>query len=321
MNYRVLRRLCACLLIGANLLIGAPHAEAGVASKALRETVEYISKKFGKEAMKEGAEAFAKRLQRLVTKYGDDCLAAARRVGPLGVEAIEQAGPLGRTAAKCLARHGEKALKLAGSRRALRLVSEFGDDAALAIIRHPGIAEELIETHGEFAARALLKLSRREGLRLAMMQQSGELAKLGHTKDLLTVIERYGDRAMKFIWRNKGPLAVSTVLVTFLRDPEPYISGIKELGETAIEGVGGLAGKAIEAAGNTATEVGREAVSQVAQRTNWTIVLPVVAAIIVAAVLIWHRSRKRNTGAHVTSKPVSTPQPLELERSRGHQGC
>ena len=35
------------------------------------------------------------------------------------------------------------------------------------------------------------------------------------------VIERYGDRALTFVWRNKGALTVATMLETFLADPEP----------------------------------------------------------------------------------------------------
>lgn len=68
-----------------------------------------------------------------------------------------------------------------------------------------------------------------------MTQRSGELHKLGRTKELLGTIERYGDRAMNFIWRNKSALAVGIALVTFLNDPEPYINGAKKLGEAAME--------------------------------------------------------------------------------------
>jgi hypothetical protein len=36
------------------------------------------------------------------------------------------------------------------------------------------------------------------------------------------VIERHGDRALTFDWRNKGTLTVTTVLQTFLADPEAF---------------------------------------------------------------------------------------------------
>jgi hypothetical protein len=46
---------------------------------------------------------------------------------------------------------------------------------------------------------------------------------------LLAVIERHGDRALSFIWRNKGALAVATVLGTFLADLEAFLGGGREL--------------------------------------------------------------------------------------------
>lgn len=154
MRASVVRSCVTSLFVLAALLANERLASGGIASRVVRETVEQVLKKSGKTAIKEGAGAFAARLERLAAKYGDECLEAARKLGPRGVDAIEQAGVLGRTAAKVLARHGDKALKLAGSPRALRLAAEFGDDAARAIIRHAGIAEELIEKHGTFAAGA-----------------------------------------------------------------------------------------------------------------------------------------------------------------------
>ena len=37
------------------------------------------------------------------------------------------------------------------------------------------------------------------------------------------MIERHGDRALTFVWRNKGALTVTTVLETFLADPEAFL--------------------------------------------------------------------------------------------------
>ena len=36
------------------------------------------------------------------------------------------------------------------------------------------------------------------------------------------VIERHGDQARTFVWRNKGALTVTTVLETFLADPHAF---------------------------------------------------------------------------------------------------
>jgi len=63
-----------------------------------------------------------------------------------------------------------------------------------------------------------------------MLTEDGTLIRMGRQGELLSAIERHGDRAMAFLWRNKGALAVGTVLAAFLRDPEPFLSGARELG-------------------------------------------------------------------------------------------
>ncbi|MFM7318336.1 MAG: hypothetical protein ACKO5E_15440, partial [bacterium] len=45
-------------------------------------------------------------------------------------------------------------------------------------------------------------------------------------------IARYGDPAMDFIWRNKGPLAVGTTLTAFLAEPKAFIEGSASLAGT-----------------------------------------------------------------------------------------
>jgi hypothetical protein len=86
-----------------------------------------------------------------------------------------------------------------------------------------------------------------------MLQKDGVI-KVGEQGDeLLDVIARYGDKAMAFIWRNKGALAVTAGLGTFIANPEAYIDGGKEL---IVEGVS-----------RPATEIGKE----VARHTNWTV--------------------------------------------------
>ena len=58
--------------------------------------------------------------------------------------------------------------------------------------------------------------------RLAMLAENGTLARTGRWSELLVVIEHHGNRALTFIWRNKGALTVTTVLETFLADPEAF---------------------------------------------------------------------------------------------------
>ena len=55
------------------------------------------------------------------------------------------------------------------------------------------------------------------------------LARSGRWGELLAVIERHGDRAMDFVWRHKGALTISTLLATFLAEPEVFLGGGREL--------------------------------------------------------------------------------------------
>jgi len=47
----------------------------------------------------------------------------------------------------------------------------------------------------------------------------------GRQDELLGAIERHGGRALDFVWRHKGALAVGTLLTAFPKDPELFLSG------------------------------------------------------------------------------------------------
>src|SRR5438270_311241 len=84
--------------------------------------------------------------------------------------------------------------------------------AAEAMLKHKSLAEPLIAKFEMPAARAMDVLSGQNARRLAMMADDGELAALGQTPALLETVAKYGDRAMDFVWRNKGSLAVGAAL-------------------------------------------------------------------------------------------------------------
>jgi hypothetical protein len=90
-----------------------------------------------------------------------------------------------------------------------------------------------------------------------MLAKLGVLDATPRSPELLAVIRQYGDEAMAFIWRNKGALTVATLLGTFLADPEAYISGAKQL-------------------------VVDPVVTPIATATNWTLVILVAVAMLVA---------------------------------------
>ena len=249
------------IVVGLGLAVLLPPAPAlgGVRSTLVREAVETIVRRFSTEAAKEGTEALTKRLERLAAQHGPYVIEAARGTGPQALRLIEDAGEHGGIAARLLAHHGEKAVKLVGSRHSLTLIARHGDAAAEAILKHPGIAEPLIETLGQLGIDALNAIGARGGRRLAQMAEDSSLIRIGRTSEVLAVVERFGDRAMDFVWSHKGALTVASVLAAFLADPEPFISGIRNVCDSAVHEVGtAVVRPLVDVPGNLASKaVGR----------------------------------------------------------------
>ncbi|MBK9684507.1 MAG: hypothetical protein IPO59_14945 [Betaproteobacteria bacterium] len=70
-----------------------------------------------------------------------------------------------------------------------------------------------------------------------MVVEEGLLEASSRSPELLGVIRMYGDEAMDFVWKNKGALAVTSVLASFRNDPQAYISGAKGLIEPVVRSV------------------------------------------------------------------------------------
>ena len=231
-----MRLLHTTVLIAALVLGAFGEAHADVWTKAAREAAEYSMKKFGKEVAGEGAEALSKRIATAAARHGDDLISAVRRVGPKALHLADDAGEQAPRVLKLLSRHGDDAVVWVAKRpKALGLLSKYGDEAAEVLIKHKGVAEPLIENLGGPAVKALGAVGPQGGRRLAMMVDGGEIAAIGHSPELLSVIAKHGDKAMNFIWRNKGALAVGTTLTAFLANPEPFISGTNQLASTVAE--------------------------------------------------------------------------------------
>lgn len=206
---------------------------AGVGEKVVQETAEFVLRKFGKTALREGAETFAERLGKASLRHGDDILTAVRKVGPKAMKYADDAGEEAPKVLRLLSKHGDDAAHWVIERpQAMKLLSQHGDDAAEVLIRHKGVAELVLERLGKPAIDALGAVGPQSGRRLAMMAESGDLAKLGQVPELMNVIARYSDPAMDFIWRNKGPLAVGTTLTAFLAEPKAFIEGSASLAGT-----------------------------------------------------------------------------------------
>lgn len=284
----MIQRLIVIIIIC--LAVFQPVASyAGISSKAAREAAEFVLRKFGKEAEEQGLQTLTQKIESLGLRYGDDAVAAVKKVGPRTFRYVDEAGENGLQSVKLLARYGDDAVWVVAKKNRLALFAKYGDDAAEAMMKQGKIAEPLIGSLGKPAAGVLKTVSRQNGRRLAIMAEDGTLKTIGRTDDLLRVLGKYGDRGMDFVWRNKGALAVATVLAAFLANPQPFIDGTVDLTSAAAEGIGTP----------LAQEVGRSA--------NWTLVLPMLAALIglFLAFKIWLRHRLVMAGKRPRSPAIA----------------
>ncbi len=243
-------------------LADAGQVRADGRTKAAQEAADYVLQRFGRQAVREGAESLARKIETYTARHGDDFLKAVRQVGPRAFHLVEEAGVHGEQAVRVLARHGEAGAAWVVSRpKAMQLYVKHGEDAASALVKHTGIAEPVIEQFGQPAVKFLQTASMQNGRRLAMLLEGGELTEIGRSREVLDVIASYGDRAMTFVWEHKGALATTAGLTAFLANPQAFITGAKDiaqiLGENAIKPVAQLPGA-------VATEI--------AKGTNWTLV-------------------------------------------------
>jgi hypothetical protein len=239
------------------LLFAKPSPVFAQGKAALaREMAEYVMKKFGKEVADESVETLTRKIQTVILKYGDDGVAAVKKIGPRSFRLIEEAGENGLKSVKLMAKYGDEAIWVVGKKNRLAIFVKYGDNAADAMIKHGEIAEPLIGKFGDSAALALKKVSPQNARRISMLEDAGELAAIGRTPELLRVVGKYGDKAMDFIWKNKGALTVAAALTAFLANPEPFINGSLNLAKVVSDSV----------------------VEPIAQGTNWTLIILILIA-------------------------------------------
>jgi hypothetical protein len=262
-----------------------PPVEAGISSAAIRELTEAVFRRAGRRAGTAEVAGMAGKIESLVARHGDEAVSAIRRVGPEAVEIAARSGNHGKDVVKLMARHGDESIWIISHPDRFALFLRYGDDAAEAMVRHRHMASKLVREFGGAGAQAIKGLGSRNARRLSMMQQSGDLQRLGRTAEILKVIGRYGDKAAAFIWRNKGALAVAAVLAAFLKNPEVFINAGTDLAKGPIEEVADKTGDAAAAAAAT---------------INWTIVL--LAVIFMA--LLYRFLRLRNADRRPWSLPL-----------------
>lgn len=242
-------------VIVAAALIFPTLAIAGPAATTIREAAEFIIGKFGKGAAGQTVEEVAEATAKAVAKHGDEALPLLRNSGHSGFAALKESGERAHDVLKLYARKGDEAIWVISQPKKLAIFIKHGDSAADALLKHPGIADNLIGRYGDDAVGALNGISRQSAQRLNMLAEDGVLSATQRSGELLPIIRKYGDEAMDFIWKNKGSLAVASVLTTFLADPQAYISGAKNLVVDPILG-------------------------PIAKGTNWTLILGGILAVV-----------------------------------------
>ena len=221
------------IILMVSLLLISPVQGALISTlhQAARETAEFLMNRYSKELSRETVENLTQRIGSLAQKHGDETFTAIRKTGPLSLQWIAEAGESSPQIIRLLTKHGQAAGSIISNPRCRTLFLKWGEESASVMMSHPGIAETLIERHGADAIRALKLLDGQQGRRLAMLSDEGLFTYTEQAERLMPVIERFGNQAMDFIWKNKGSLAIAAVLAAFLRDPEPFISGTKDLAE------------------------------------------------------------------------------------------
>ena len=211
------------------------------------------------------------------------CLPLCQVVAVLLIVAGPARGDLAGKAAREVAERLGRGLRGTASRRAARHV----DGAVRAVAPHLNVGMTLVPL-ARSSGRAMAALAPRNARRLAILAEDGALARSGRWDELLAVIERHGDRAMDFVWRHKGALAVAAVLGTFLADPEAFLGGGREL-------IGGAAQEATQPialmAGTAASRWIGIARSMVVVGLAWLVLVP---ALVVSARLVRHIHRRPN---------------------------
>lgn len=247
-------------------------AQSAAAKRAAREVVEA----FGRETI----EAAEPRVVRLVEAYGEEAAGVLRKVGPKGVVALEKFGAPG---LKILARWGDDGLRLLAveGEAAVAAMARYGEGAVEIMVRHPGVGRDLL---AQFGGQVLRTDLRTESM-VTLGRLSDPIRNSGRAAEIFGVIEKFGDRACDFLWRNKGTIFAGAVLAAFLRDPQPYLDGVKQL------------------VAEPATQLARDA----AAGTNWTLVFIVV--IVVASTWLglrwaWASRRPR---VYVLDSPSGRP--------------
>jgi hypothetical protein len=263
------------IAIFASLLMVFANQARAQSSVVVRETVEFILKRFGKEATEFGTENLTKKVALFAMKYGDDAINAMKKVGPRSFKYIDDAGEhAGGQLVKIMAKHGNESLHVIAKPGRMAIFLKYGEEAGEAMIKHGEICDPFISKFGASAVKALANVSDNQAARRIVLIQN-ETGLAPKMPELLDTIGKYGEKAVAFIWNNKGALATTAVLAAFLADPKPFIDGTQTLVSIPLQGVV-----------NVPTELVKEGTKEAAKKTNFTL-LGVLIIVSIAGIMTY----------------------------------
>ncbi len=213
------------------MLFAHLNSAAGLFTSTADGIGNFFMKHFGPGTAGQTAQQVSTRVAKHISNYGDGVVPYLKRTGHGGVEALEAVGEKAPDLVKYYVKNEGACVWMVSRPRRLAIFVQHGETAADAMFKHSDIAEDLIERFGSDAASALNVIARPNGQRLKMLADDGLLSASARSPELLPVIRQYGDEAMEFIWKNKSALAGSAVLISFLNNPQAYISGAMVLAQ------------------------------------------------------------------------------------------
>ena len=209
--------------------------------RAGREAAEQVGRRASTRTLTRLTAESPEAVARLTARYGDNGLRVVSQHGRPAMrallEASDDAGPV---VLRMIQRHGDDAVRMAQSPAGRRILATESDTMMRAMFKTRDLGYPVLRQHGTRGARAIDALSPAQSRQLIRLHREGRFT-AAQFDELCSVIARYGDAAMRFIWKHKGALTVGTVLTAFLKDPEPFIGGAKDVAGLATEQTGELA--------------------------------------------------------------------------------
>jgi hypothetical protein len=223
---------------------GSVHAGvASVAGKGSREVAEIVLKNGGREITEEALEKTTLQLSRVVEKCGQEALPVCKKYGPKALRVLYDAGDDGGTyLVKAIDQYGDDAIRAGATRLGRSVIREGNELGIRNVARFNDQIVPLMRRYGSSADRAFAALTETRDAQRLLLLEAEKIIPSIKFGELLDVVGKYGQKGLDFIWKNKGPLAVLDVLVTFLKDPEAYINGVKDLVTAVVVGPDGKGG-------------------------------------------------------------------------------